>query len=72
MYLGKILKRNGVIATPESIHIKKGIKKLIKVDLYKSISKQIRISPVKKAIVKKAFSTVTSRFFKIDLNFVNV
>jgi len=71
-YLGKILKRNGVAESPESTQIKNGIEKLIKVSLYKPISKQVRVMPVKNAIVKKVFSTVISRAFKTDLNFVNV
>lgn len=58
--------------SPESIQIKNGIEKLIKVNLYKPISKQVRIIPVKKAIVKKVFPTVISRAFKTDLNLVNV
>jgi uncharacterized alkaline shock family protein YloU len=70
--LGKILKRNGVMKSPESIHIKNGTEKLIKVNLYRPISKQVRMVPVKKAITKKVFSTVISRALKNDLNFVNV
>lgn len=67
--MGNILKRKGVIVSPENIQIENGIKKGIKVNLYKSISKQVRINPVKKAVVKKMFSTVMPSAFKIDLVF---
>jgi hypothetical protein len=67
--LGNIFKRKGVIASPENIQIENGIKKGIKVNLYKSISKQVRINPVKKAVVKKLFWIVISRAFKTDFSF---